>query len=301
MLGHTSGKRSAMTCALKCDNACAKGVCNTSDNNYFRDIVSAEFSRRNMLGVSGAGVVALMFGGGAAAANGSAAGLAPAAKKGYGHGNASKLKFAGIDGVPNTVDDVVVPKGYNWEPVIRWGDPLFDDSAEFDPENQTPESQAGQFGYNCDYLDIIEIPGTNGKRGVLFSNHEYTNENLMFPPDMDISQVRKTAMAAHGLSVVEVERKGKGQPWKYVRGAKLNRRFLMDTEYELTGPAAGSPLLKTKADPSGRIVLGTQNNCAGGTTPWGTVLSGEENFNQYFKVTAPTDEQRRYGLTSKNP
>ena len=301
MLGHTSGKRSAMTCALKCDNACAKGVCNTSDNNYFRDIVSAEFSRRNMLGVSGAGVVALMFGGGAAAANGSAAGLAPAAKQGFGSGNASKLKFAGIDGVPNTVDDVVVPKGYNWEPVIRWGDPLFHDSAEFDPENQTPESQAGQFGYNCDYLDIIEIQGSNGKRGVLFSNHEYTNENLMFPPDMDVSQVRKTAMAAHGLSVVEVERKGKGQPWKYVRGAKLNRRFLMDTEYRLTGPAAGSDLLKTKADPSGRTVLGTQNNCAGGTTPWGTILSGEENFNQYFKVSAPTDEQRRYGLTNSNP
>ncbi|HXF02643.1 MAG TPA: alkaline phosphatase PhoX, partial [Arthrobacter sp.] len=79
------------------------------------------------------------------------------------------------------------------------------------------------------------------------------------------------------------------------------RRFLMDTEYELTGPAAGSDLLKTQADPTGRKVLGTQNNCAGGTTPWGTVLSGEENFNQYFKVSAPTAEQRRYGLTSANP
>ena len=299
MLGHVSGKRSAVTCALKCGNACAQGVCNTSSNNYFRDVVSAEFSRRNMLGVSGAGVLALVFGGGAAANATSATGLSPAAK--VAAGNGSKLKFTGIDGVASTVDKVTVPEGYNWKPVIRWGDPLFADSAEFDPENQTPESQAGQFGYNNDYLDIIEIPGSNGKRAVLFSNHEYTNESIMFPPTMSASDVRRTAMAAHGLSVVELRRKGKGQPWEYVRGAKLNRRFLMDTEYELTGPAAGSELLQTKADPTGRKVLGTQNNCAGGTTPWGTILSGEENFNQYFKVSNPTAEQKRYGLTDPNP
>ncbi|MEV7646407.1 PhoX family phosphatase [Arthrobacter sp. NPDC089319] len=300
MLGHVAGKRSAVTCALKCDNACSKGVCNTSENNYFRDIVSAEYSRRRMMGLGGAGALALMFGGGAAAAE-AQVGLAPAAKAGKGPGNSSKLKFDGIKAVPNNVDDVVVPKGYNWDPVIRWGDPLFHDTPEFDPENQTKESQSGQFGYNNDYLDIIEIPGSKGMRAVLFANHEYTNEGIMFPPEMPVERQREVAMAAHGLSVVELERKGKGQPWRYVRGAELNRRFLMDTEYELTGPAAGSDLLKTEADPTGRRVLGTQNNCAGGTTPWGTVLSGEENFNQYFKVSAPTAEQRRYGLTSANP
>ena len=39
MLGHTAGKRSAVTCALKCDNACVDPIPNnTCDNEYFRDI-----------------------------------------------------------------------------------------------------------------------------------------------------------------------------------------------------------------------------------------------------------------------
>lgn len=300
MLGHTKGKRSPVTCALKCDNACSGEVCNTSSNSYFRDIASATMSRRAALGFGAAGALAVVLGSavtsaGTAVADGGT-GLAAAAKDGFGK---SKLQFTAIPSIAADVDTLTLPAGFTWQPVIRWGDPIFKDAPAFDINNQTAAAQEKQFGYNNDYTDILEVPGSKGRRAVLFANHEYTNENIMFPATMPAADVRAVGQAAHGLTVVELERQNKNKPWSYVQGAGLNRRYLNSTVYELTGPAAGSPLVKTIDDPSGRKIKGTLGNCSGGTTPWGTVLSGEENFNGYFVAPGTSASDLRYGLTSK--
>ena len=303
----TRGKRSPVTCHLKCADACSQPVPNTSGNEYFADVASAALSRRAVLGGAGLGALALLVGSQASAPS--------AAAHGRPAGRGRGLAFGAIAPVPATVDALTVPAGYRWSPIIRWGDPILRGAPEFDATRQTAAAQAGQFGYNNDYLDIISVNRSRGVTGgphhrgttrrdrddkaLLVANHEYTNENIMFPPSTDpavVSEQRRIAMAAHGMSVVEVRRRGAGRPWEYERRSGHNRRVTMSTPFAVSGPAAGSPLLRTVADPAGRTILGTLNNCAGGTTPWGTVLSGEENFNGYFRTTGTGRADARYGL-----
>ncbi|WP_420174297.1 PhoX family protein [Luteococcus sp. OSA5] len=295
MIGHVRGKRSAVTCALKCDNQCLGEICNTTNNDYFRDIASTAVSRRTVLAGS-AGAVALFGASRYETAAAAPQGALPEARRGA---RKSPLNFNPIQPVDAMVDEFNVPTGYTWKPIIKWGDPLFADSPEFDAAKQTAEAARKQFGYNNDYTEIQEIPGSNGRRAVMFCNHEYTNENIMFPPSMPEKQQREIGMINHGLTVVELERKNRNAPYTYVKGARLNRRIVIDDAYRMTGPAAGSDLLKTKADPSGTKVLGTLGNCSGGLTPWGTLLSGEENFHSYFRGNGKTAEDKRYGITDK--
>ncbi|MGO1886231.1 MAG: PhoX family protein, partial [Citricoccus sp.] len=289
MVGHTRGNRLPITCELKCGSACSHPVPNTSDNSHFRDIANAAISRRAALGLGGGLAAAVVIG-----ANALDNAPAAVADNGVFPKGGGKLPFTAIAPVERSVDDVTVPEGYDWTAIIRWGDPLFADSSEFDLEHQTGASQASQFGYNSDYLNVIS-DGGNDRTGYLVNNHEYTNENLMFSPEYIKSNpkdVVEAAIEAHGLSIVDLKRAGKGQPWEYVVGGRRNRRITGSTLFTVDGPAAGSDLLKTKDDSTGTKVHGTFNNCAGGTTPWGTVLSGEENFNQYFVGTGAAAERR---------
>ena len=61
----------------------------------------------------------------------------------------------------------------------------------------------------------------------------------------------RTAWAAHGMSVVELRVGAAATRGRYVRGGHLNRRITLDTTFTVDGPAAGSDLLKTAADPPG--------------------------------------------------
>ena len=287
--------RAAVTCEYRCGNACAHEAPNTSDNEYFGDVVRSVVSRRGMLkagavlGIAGAGV----------AATGGVAAAAP----GRGHGRPKPARGLDFEPVaPNRADVITAPRGYRQDIVIRWGDPVLPGAPRFDFHNQTPAAAAKQFGFNNDFCGLVPL---RRDAWLMVSNHEYTTETFMFtdydPANPTREQV-EIAWASHGLSVVVVERDKRTGAVKAKVDRHYNRRHPVTAPFTVSGPAAGSDLLKTTADPTGRLVFGTLNNCAGGVTPWGTILTGEENFNQYFanadQVSDPVVKARmaRYGL-----
>ncbi|MFI8233508.1 PhoX family protein [Streptomyces sp. NPDC085900] len=291
-----SGGRSAMTCRFRCGDACFHEVPNTSANPYVGDVIAAAVGRRSLVRAAAVVTVAAAAGtAGLAGADPAAAGAQPYGKPKPGGQGARGLRFDAV--APNTVDAVVVPDGYAQNVVIRWGEPILRGAPAFDPANQTAAAQAGQFGYNNDFLALLPLPGERGRQ-LLVANHEYTDEILMFrgyDAERPTREQVEVAWAAHGLSAVVVEEdRGTGRLTPVPRH-HLNRRVTATTGFRLTGPAAGGPLLRTSADPTGTKVLGTLNNCSGGTTPWGTTLHGEENFNQYF-ANGSRATDKRYGV-----
>ncbi|MCB1639456.1 MAG: PhoX family phosphatase [Thiothrix sp.] len=268
------------------------------DSDFTRQVAQA-LSRRQFLlrtGVAGLGAFFMTTPlTRAVRAQTAAATMPPAAKTAAGVST-----LLGFRAVPaSRADAVVVPEGYQAEVLISWGDPIFTDAPAFDPAGRTPASaQERQMGDNNDGMTLFMIDDT---RGVLAVNNEYINPELMFAhqgSDMSAEDV-KTAQAAHGVSIFEIIKNGKG--WQVNRSGQANRRITANTPMTITGPAAGHALMQTAGDKTGTRVLGTFNNCANGHTPWGTYLTCEENFNNYFGTqdTAfqPTALMDRYGIT----
>jgi secreted PhoX family phosphatase len=270
---------------------------NASTERRFADIVDTRMSRRALLG------------GVAASAVMAAAPRRALAQVAISTGLGSTLTFTEVATGPKP-DHAVAP-GYNAQVLVRWGDKVMAGAPAFDVNKQSATAQSTQWGYNNDFLAFMPLPvgSTNSDHGVLFSNHEYTELHMMFPGLDPKTMVEKATpemvdveLAAHGASIVEIRKEG--SQWKVVEGSRYARRIsARDTNLRISGPAARQARLKTSIDPTGAQVVGMLNNCGGGTTPWGTVLTAEENFNGYFAgdITKTPEERNytRYGFNTR--
>ncbi|HEX2176389.1 MAG TPA: alkaline phosphatase PhoX, partial [Nocardioidaceae bacterium] len=170
------GSRSRMTCEFRCGNACAHPEPNTSGNNHIRDVVARTVARRSLLkaGAAAGGGWALAGLGGVPAIATPGAGTREGRAEGAG---ISALAFQPV--APNRRDNVAVAEGFRHDVLVGWGDPVEPGAPRFDVRRQTPEAQMKQFGYNCDYVGVLPLPGR--ERALLVVNHEYTDEVLMHP------------------------------------------------------------------------------------------------------------------------
>ena len=268
---------------------------NVSANPTFDSIFAARMSRRNLLrGSMGLAAAAAIPTFGLAGCGSDDAVAAPLEK------------LLGFSAVPKSLADVVsVPVGYSVSVLYALGDPLFATTAAYknDGTDAAFDERAG------DHHDGMELFGlsANGTasavstdRAILAINHEATTDEQLSSffihanggattlPRPAAEVDKETAI--HGVSLVEI-RKTAGK-WEYVKGSNFNHRYTALTEMEISGPARGNALLTTKFSSNGTKTRGTLNNCGTGKTPWGTFLTGEENWFGYFSRNA-TDNAAR--------
>ena len=244
-----------------------------------RTIIAERVSRRGFLLGSAGGLTAI-----------AASGFVGSLFSGAAHAQAaqSSLTFTELKRVYDQTHHVA--DGYKADVVAAWGDAMQAGQGTFDVKALTAADQAARFGYNADFIAYMPLPkgSQNSDNGLLCVNNEYVSFNVMFDdlPDDGEAGAKMTAEqvaicnAAIGHSIVEVKREA--GIWKIVQDSPMNRRITMDTAMALSGPAAGHAWMKTAADPDGMTARGTNYNCGGGMTPWGTVLTCEEGASDTF-------------------
>lgn len=269
---------------------------NPTANASIAQVLDARLSRRGLLrgamGAAGVGTLAATGLSGCATAGGSL----PSA--------ASQLGFNPV--AKSLADAVVVPEGYTAQIVYALGDPLTASTPAFKNDGTDTDfgNRAGDHHDGMEWfgLDAQGKPSTSASlRGLIAMNHEATTDEKLASffihanggtatLPRPASEVDKELMI-HGLSVVELQSDGK--QWAYKPGSAFNRRVTTMSEATIHGAARGSEHLVTQYDATGTRARGTLNNCGSGKTPWGTYVSGEENWFGYFFRDAKDDDARK--------
>lgn len=159
-------------------------------------------------------------------------------------------------------DELSLADGFTWYSLVRAGDVIND--------------KGDRAGDCCDYLHFIQ--GSKPDQAFLWINHEYLLDNVLYEkflkPDEKSKEQVDAEMKLVGGSYVELKKNRASDGsfrWTLKNDSKLAFRLDANSPIEMVGPAGG------------RTALGTLANCSGGYTPWGTILTAEENFDVYFK------------------
>jgi len=221
----------------------------------------------------------------------------------------------------NIIDDVVVPPEYERYVIASWGDRVFPNKDDYFGYNNDftafiPLDQTNDVGYlwvNHEYVSfpfstlLLEDSSDLKKLPDAFENVI----GWALPSSRNI-EVEGESLYNQGGSIIRISRSNTSKRFAVVKDAK-NRRIhglsglginsqrndnyknltawgsrnhqKGDQNYLIaTGPAA-TEVFNLSSDQLGNKIIGTAFNCSGGKTPWGTILSAEENFQNYVTET----------------
>lgn len=232
------------------------------------------------------------------------------------------------------VDDLVLPEGFTYEVIAAWGDKVGDSRFGYNNDYlsfvKTGENQ-GYLTVNFEYISALpwietyqqvigkslpfdEVLSAIRKDSTHATGSKKAEINAYALPDKDptkaqIRDICSEALLDQGLGVISIRKTADGK-WERTN-SQADRRIsgisgLEDGRYlKATGPAAAVFRKKQGQgyiDGLGDRIIGSFGNCAGGTTPWGTVLSAEENFqgqvpeSVYADGTASHPAERAFAL-----
>jgi uncharacterized protein len=228
------------------------------------------------------------------------------------------------------VDDLVLPQGFQYQVIAAWGDKVGDSRFGYNNDylSFVPTSEnEGYLSVNFEYISAIpwmqtyqqvigkSLPFAEVKAALKKNSKNEINAFAL--PDNDpikakIKEICSEALLDQGLGIISIRKTEKGK-WERTNSPN-DRRIsgisgLEDKRYlKATGP--GVTVFRKKQgqgyiDKLGDRIIGSFANCAGGTTPWGTVLSAEENFQSqvpepvYADGTSLAPSKRTFALSDE--
>lgn len=245
----------------------------------------AGLTRRRFLTFLGAGSAALAAGSTGLLDTGQGGGgVRSAAAQTSGGGGGGGAFFTPIE--PTDEDGLILPEGFRYDVVRKWGDQIIEDAP---------------YGYNNDYVAYFPIDAPEGGQisqdGLLWVNHEYPDPKWVseYQDGEKTPEQIAEEKTSVGDSIFRVQKSGNN--WEFIEGDQYNRRIDATTPMDLTGPAAGADEVQGANE-----VIGTIANCGGGVTPWNTVLTCEENYQDYYGANSDATEtpKFRWGDDSDN-
>lgn len=204
-------------------------------------------------------------------------------------------------------DDLVLPEGFKYDVIASWGDRVGDSRfgynndyvslvetspnegflvVNFEYVSPTPWLQSYEMvmqkSLSPEVLDALTQANQNRQGLNIFA---MTDDN---PLKVKFQEFFAELLIDQGIAIISVKKDDHGI-WQRTY-SQLDRRITgisgwKDNRYLLsTGPA--TVIFKKREglgylDKIGDKIIGTFANCAGGTSPWGTVFSAEENFQNY--------------------